>query len=438
MPCSWSTKRGPKLGLTGVSVVLLLGAVTAVSLATAEPAQQPAQAEQPADAERIVQQVAETFEQARTLRMKVHVTQREGVISANQDELRLDVLMTADGKLRVDARQAGKLIAQFVSDGQTAVEFDAQQHKWTRGPSSDTRLRLITDHAGQPRRVGVLGWYLQSWVGEERASSFCYRLRQGFSDAVSPECELKDVDGRRRWIIRLSKSESREEARMEQRYELTIDADTALPLRLKEELAAALNVAPRIPVHYEVTVFDYENVELNPPIPDDAFRFEPPAGATFVEASTLIRKEKPQPGDAAPQVTLADRDGHDVALARLYADRPALVVFWATWCMPCKQELADLEQLVADKKLAGRLNVVAVSVDQSTGVLKSFLHKKPIPFTVLHDTGGARQKFGGDGVPATFLIDSRGIVRWRWTGWSAGQQAKDKLHEIYDMLEHVH
>jgi cytochrome c biogenesis protein CcmG/thiol:disulfide interchange protein DsbE len=438
MPCSSNTKRRWKPGLTSVSIVLLLGAVTAVSLATSGPLQQPARAGQPAEAERIVQRVAETFEQARTLRMKVHVTQREGVIRVSQDELRLDVLMTADGRVRVDARQAGKLIAQFVSDGRTAVEFDAQQHKWTRGPSSDTRLRLITDHAGQPRRVAVLGSYLQSWVDQERSRSFCDDLRRMFSDKVSPECELKDIDGRRRWIIRLSKGESREEARMEQRYELTIDADTALPLRLKEEIAAALNVAPRIPVHYEVSVFDYENVELNPPIPDDAFRFEPPAGATFVDASTLIRKEKPQPGDAAPQVTLADLAGHDVALTRLYADRPALVVFWATWCMPCKQELVDLEQLVADKKLAGRLNVVAVSVDQSTSVLETFLDKKKIPFTVLHDVGGARKNFGGEFVPATFLIDSRGIVRGRWDGWSAGLPAKDRLDEIYDMLEHVH
>ncbi len=72
----------------------------------------------------------------------------------------------------------------------------------------------------------------------------------------------------------------------------------------------------------------------------------------------------------------------DGARVRLndYRRKPVLLAFWATWCVPCRAELARLEGL------AGGVTVLAISWEPVTTV-REFLEEHPLKLTVLIDEG---------------------------------------------------
>ena len=105
-----------------------------------------------------------------------------------------------------------------------------------------------------------------------------------------------------------------------------------------------------------------------------------------------------------PDYTAPDLQGHPVALG----DGPVLVNLWATWCGPCRTELATLERL---SRTHPGVRVVAVSVDAEPEAVRAFLRARPLPFAVLHDPA-AQAAFRAAAVPATRLYDTNGALRW--------------------------
>lgn len=109
-------------------------------------------------------------------------------------------------------------------------------------------------------------------------------------------------------------------------------------------------------------------------------------------------------GAETPPVTSADLRG---------LDRPVLVNFWASWCVPC---IIEHPQLV-------RLNREGVPVfgiaykDKPEDSLK-FLRQHGNPFRRLSkdEPGRVAIDWGVFGVPETYLLDRQGVIRWRWAG----------------------
>lgn len=121
-----------------------------------------------------------------------------------------------------------------------------------------------------------------------------------------------------------------------------------------------------------------------------------------------------QVGKPAPDFSVTNIDGQTVTLASLRG-QPVLVTFWATWCVPCRDELP----LVRDEYLAHRqqgLAVVAIDFgDESSTTVRQFwssLHLQPAPF--LDPEGKASNAFGvalsSSGLPVSVLINKDGIV----------------------------
>jgi len=111
-----------------------------------------------------------------------------------------------------------------------------------------------------------------------------------------------------------------------------------------------------------------------------------------------------------PSVELRGPKGTPARLSD-FKGQIVLVKFWASWCPQCAEVFASLDGLDRDYRARG-VEVIAVNVDEHRNNADAFLKAHPSRVRVLFDPRArAFAAFGASGVPASFLIDRRGVVR---------------------------
>ncbi len=138
--------------------------------------------------------------------------------------------------------------------------------------------------------------------------------------------------------------------------------------------------------------------------------------ATILLACSAYAAEmKSRPGAAAPSLALKDLQGTSRALDQ-YRGKVVIVNFWATWCEPCIEEMPSLEKLMS-RLPRDSATVLAVNLGEREVRIKSFVQKTGITFPVLLDRDGvAKKAWKVGGVPATFVLDAKGKVRYSHVG----------------------
>lgn len=137
----------------------------------------------------------------------------------------------------------------------------------------------------------------------------------------------------------------------------------------------------------------------------------------FVERLQLEPPPGPTLGQPTPAFEARDLAGQRVRLSDLRG-RAVLLNAWATWCLPCLEEMPELEQLQA-RHPAEELVVIGVSIDAlPLADIQDFLDANGITYRNLWiRVDEIAEVFNwGRGVPKTALIDSEGIVRGYWAG----------------------
>ena len=122
-------------------------------------------------------------------------------------------------------------------------------------------------------------------------------------------------------------------------------------------------------------------------------------------ADSLAKGENP----AAPTFTLdrIDAAGGELSLAALKG-RPVVVNFWASWCIPCKDEAPALQATYEKHKQSG-LVVVGVDAQDFRQDARRFLKRFGVTYPVVYDgSGSTLGKWGVTGFPETFFIDRQG------------------------------
>lgn len=144
--------------------------------------------------------------------------------------------------------------------------------------------------------------------------------------------------------------------------------------------------------------------------------------------SPLIDKPAPAfdvPQLREPQARLSDRTLHG---------KVALLNVWASWCGGCRQEHPLLVELAAQHKLP----IYGIDYkDESRDALR-WLAQNGDPYTAIgfDAQGRVGLDYGVYGVPETYLLDRRGVVRYKHVGPLTRDVLEDTLLPLIERLEH--
>src|SRR5918996_2234618 len=142
------------------------------------------------------------------------------------------------------------------------------------------------------------------------------------------------------------------------------------------------------------------------------------AALTWVAPNGGVEINRPAPNFRA--IDLATRDS---ASLEDYRGSVTLVNIWATWCLPCRDEMPSMQELYDSLGSRG-FRIAAISIDEgSPEDVVAFAQQLGLTFDILHDRSGTIERlYQTTGVPESFLLDRRGILVKRVIGahdWSS-------------------
>ena len=121
------------------------------------------------------------------------------------------------------------------------------------------------------------------------------------------------------------------------------------------------------------------------------------------------------PPKAAPDFTLPNTDGQQVSLQQ-YRGKVVFLNFWATWCIPCREEMPALERLHQTYQ-SQDLAIISIDLKESAEQVKTFFQKHELSFPALLDQNGSVfRDYLVAGMPTTYLIDRDGTLLARGVG----------------------
>jgi cytochrome c biogenesis protein CcmG, thiol:disulfide interchange protein DsbE len=127
--------------------------------------------------------------------------------------------------------------------------------------------------------------------------------------------------------------------------------------------------------------------------------------------------DKVEVGSPAPAYSATSMTGDSVSLAGMRG-KVVLLNVWATWCGPCRQEIPELRAIQAAYKGRG-LELIGVTVDTEgmDEAIDAFTTEFHMQYPIWRDPDERiSARFRVLGLPATFLIDRQGILRWKHMG----------------------
>jgi len=130
-------------------------------------------------------------------------------------------------------------------------------------------------------------------------------------------------------------------------------------------------------------------------------------------------------GFAAPAVSGQTLDGQ--ALAVSFRAHRTVLVFWASWCGPCRHEQPYITQMAKDLAFQGVRFIGVDFLDRDHAAATAFVQEFRVPYPSIYDPDGKiAAAYQVDSPPAKVLVDGRGIVVARIDG----ETTTDKLERL--------
>lgn len=144
-----------------------------------------------------------------------------------------------------------------------------------------------------------------------------------------------------------------------------------------------------------------------------------------------------QPGYQVPDFSLTLFSGYEyndqseVKISDLHG-KVVFINFWASWCKPCEQEAAALEEAWKFYQPTGKVVFLGVDYVDTEPEARIFLKKFGNTYPNGPDMGGRiSQMFRIQGVPETFILDTNGILRYVKIG---PYLSVNEIREVIDPL----
>ncbi|MDR2215652.1 MAG: TlpA family protein disulfide reductase [Nevskiaceae bacterium] len=154
-------------------------------------------------------------------------------------------------------------------------------------------------------------------------------------------------------------------------------------------------------------------------------------------AATLLAAMLPaigaavEKGDVAPRFYARDFDGRAVEFPAVAAGKPAVVVFWATWCPYCKAFMPYLKNIQADYAAQG-VKIVAIDAkEDGQGDPRAYVNSLGFKPIAIVNGDKIAEDYGIQYIPGVLIVDGKGTVAWRrpWTDLPAGRQVAELWNE---------
>ncbi len=134
--------------------------------------------------------------------------------------------------------------------------------------------------------------------------------------------------------------------------------------------------------------------------------FSAPFGVVHSDAATKM-----------PAFTLEDVVTGKAVNSKSFSGKSLLIVFFATWCPPCIQEIPNLIKM-QNEFGDEQFSVVGLSVDQEKDVVQKLVSREDINYPVMMADKAVTRDFDGVyGIPTSFLINNNGTVVKRYSGY---------------------
>lgn len=135
---------------------------------------------------------------------------------------------------------------------------------------------------------------------------------------------------------------------------------------------------------------------------------------------------------ALPALALEELSGKKWRSAD-WRGKTVVMVVWATWCGPCKEELPHLEKLHQAMKGRNDVVIVSLNVDDQLGLIEPFLAEKKYTFPVLLAADWGRNLRGG-GIPITWIADGEFRLRRERRGYTDGDDWVGEMRTAIDEI----
>ena len=120
-------------------------------------------------------------------------------------------------------------------------------------------------------------------------------------------------------------------------------------------------------------------------------------------------------GAEAIDFKATDITGKPISIAD-YRGKVLLLDFWATWCAPCRAEMPNVKEVYATYNTKG-FDILGVSMDNNRQALDSYLEEQGMKWRQIYDGKGWQAEIGQvyavQSIPATYLIDKQGKIRYK-------------------------
>jgi len=146
-------------------------------------------------------------------------------------------------------------------------------------------------------------------------------------------------------------------------------------------------------------------------------------------------------GENAPDWSGTDLlTGSEIQFPEILGDKPAVLVFWATWCPYCKAFMPYVKEIQADYEKYGVQIISFNALERGIGDPRAYAESLNFPFIAIGAADNIAELYEVKYIPGLMVVDANGVVAYRRkstdlpAGKTVSQLWSEEVREILDKL----